>query len=51
MPKLHKTSESIVKPDKKGKKNIDKRLIEAAKKKKKYLWKKTLTKQKIHLKN
>ena len=37
MPKLHKISEIIVKPDKKGKKTIDKRLIEAAKKiKKKY---------------
>ena len=47
MPKLHKISKSIVKPDKKGKKNIHKRLIEAAKKiKKKYLWKKTLKNQK-----
>ena len=35
MLKLHKTSESIVKPDKKGKKTIDKRLIEPAKKKSK----------------
>ena len=32
MLKLQKLSESIVKPDKKGKKSIDKRLIEAAKK-------------------
>ena len=32
VPKLHKISVSIVKPDKKGKKSIDKRLIEAAKK-------------------
>ena len=31
-PKLHKISKSIVKPDKKGKKTIDKRLIEAVKK-------------------
>ena len=55
MPKLHKISETLIQPDKKGKKTVDKRLIEAAKKifKKlqKYLWKKTLKKQKRHLKN
>ena len=32
VPKLHKLSETLIKPDKKGKKTVDKRLIEAAKK-------------------
>ena len=37
VPKLHKLSETSIKPDKKSKKTVDKRLIEAAKKiKKKY---------------
>ena len=32
VPKLHKLSETSIKPDKKSKKTVDKRLIEAAKK-------------------
>ena len=32
VPKLHKLSETLIKPDKNGKKTVDKRLIEAAKK-------------------
>ena len=55
MPKLHKISKTLIPSNKKGKKNTDKRLIEAAKKIRKKiqesLWKKTLKKQKRHLKN
>ena len=55
VPKLHKISKTLIPSNKKGKKNTDKRLIEAAKKIRKKiqesLWKKTLKKQKRHLKN